>query len=66
MTMMRFDSGHAGLRVRKLDAEDLRSVERHWLELAPGYRRARFLVSLGDASVVLFPRLAGALRHVSS
>jgi hypothetical protein len=53
MTMMRFDSGHAGLRVRKLDAEDLRSVERHWLELAPGYRRA-------------FPHLAGALRHVSS
>jgi phosphoadenosine phosphosulfate reductase len=51
-----FEVGHARLRVRKLDPNDLPEVERHLLALGPSDRRARFLGDPTDTVVAKHAR----------
>jgi len=50
------EPGHAGLRVRRLDATDLPAVERHLLGLGPSDRRARFFGNRTDATIAAYAR----------
>jgi ribosomal protein S18 acetylase RimI-like enzyme len=56
MSAPAFAQGAGGLRVRRLDVNDLRSVERHLLELGPTDRHARFLGNPADAKIVAYVR----------
>jgi ribosomal protein S18 acetylase RimI-like enzyme len=54
--MAAIEPGLTGLRVRPLDARDLRAIEQHLLELKPLDRRTRFLCHAKDKAIAAYAR----------